>query len=340
MKISGSGKSHYKLFHQVFIISAAALLLVAVGCSPQAETASGPKAIAVLSDTHLPGRNLPAKERAIADIRGWEDIDLVVVTGDIVATSGTQDQYDFAKAFLDRCGKPLRVVGGNHEYLYSDDYPIDPETGHHLKETSPEARSEKLERFRRTWDLESHYWTETLGGYRLVFLTPDGLESNDYAEMAPEQVEWLEATLRSHRDDPTIVFFHAPLKGTYASRRFYDTTTTDSYDAEPATRIDEILKANPQVFIWVAGHLHIAPTNPDFNSPVNLYDGRVTVIHNTDWNGSSATAVEDVQASSHEAIWTNTLRLYPDHVEVRTYDHSTGQWLPEHNRSIQRPDET
>jgi hypothetical protein len=293
--------------------------------------------VVVLSDVHLPGRNLPQKEKALAAIESWPDVSLVVVTGDIVATGGDAAQYAAARRFFDRLTKPAVFLGGNHDYIYPDAYPVDPTTGHHVKESSPEARRAKLERFKAAWGMPELYFSRRMAGYLLVFLTPDHLTSNDYARMTDRQLEWLSAELKGSPDVPTICFFHAPLAGTYASRRIVQSKSPDSYNAEPADRIREILRANPQVFMWVAGHLHIAPSNRDFADPINRYDGRVWVVHNPDMNGSSLFDANHLKSTSHQMVWTNSLFLYPDRVLVRTWDHSSERWMERLDRSIPVP---
>src|SRR5512143_770866 len=110
--------------------------------------------IVVLSDVHLPGNILAQKEKALATINSWPDVDLVAVTGDIVATGGDRDQYAFAQRFFANLDKPKAFVGGNHDYIYPDSYPINKATGHHEKEASPAIRQQKLERFKQTWGLQ------------------------------------------------------------------------------------------------------------------------------------------------------------------------------------------
>ena len=283
--------------------------------------------IVVLSDVHLPGRNLVPKEQAIASINSWPDADLVAVTGDIVATGGDREQYAFAGRFFGKLNKPMAFVGGNHDYIYPDSYPLDKATGHHAKEASPEARRQKLERFKETWGLPEVFYSKRAGNYLLVFLTPDDLVTNNYAQMTDRQLAWLNAELQQNRHRPTIIFFHAPLQGTYASRKVLKSKSPDSSNAEPAEKIRQVLLQNPQVFIWVAGHLHIGPTNRDFKSDINLYEKQVMVIHNTDMDGNSILAEADMKTTQHETIWTNSLFLYPDRVVVRTYDHKQGAWL-------------
>lgn len=320
-------------------ISLMGMFIVSVGyiSGIQAATDKGYGHIVVLSDIHLPGNNLPSKEKAIQTINAWDDVDRVAVTGDIVATGGSPEQFSFAREFFTKLNKPLRVVGGNHDYIYPDSYPQNPATGHTLKEASPEARRKKLELFKKTWGIEEIHYSEKLGNYLLVFLTPDDLVSNNYSQMTDGQLEWLSVELKRNKTLPTIVFFHAPLEGTYKSRKIEQATTPDSYNAEPAKKIRDILLKNRQVFLWVAGHLHIAPPSKSFASEINLYEKQVWVIHNADMNGSSAFSDEAMKSTRHDTVWTNSLLLYPDRVVVKTYDHKQEIWMKHLERVIKIP---
>lgn len=320
-----------------FFLMAAALVLTGCTSGIRGETGKGYHQIVVLSDVHIPGNNLPVKEKALQTVNSWNDVDMVAVTGDIVATGGSPEQFSAAKRFFSKLSKPLRVVGGNHDYIYPDSYPRNPATGHTLKEASPEKRQQKLELYKKTWGLKEIHYSEMLGNYLLVFLTPDHLVSNNYAEMTDRQLEWFGKELERNNKVPTIVFFHAPLQGTYKSEKIAKATTPDSYNAEPAKKIREILLKNKQVFMWVAGHLHIAPPSRSFASEINLYEKQVWVIHNADMNGSSTFSEETMKSTRHDTIWTNSLFLYPDRVNVRTYDHKQGIWLKDVERTIKVP---
>lgn len=320
-----------------FFLMAAALVLTGCTSAIKTEAGKGYHQIVVLSDVHIPGNNLTVKEKAIQTVNSWNDVDMVAVTGDIVATGGSPEQFAAAKNFFSKLKKPLRVVGGNHDYIYPDSYPPNPATGHTLKEASPEKRQQKLELFKKTWGLKEIFYSERMGNYLLVFLTADHLVSNNYSEMSDRQLEWFGKELERNKKVSTIVFFHAPLEGTYKSERIAKATTPDSYNAEPAKKIQEILLKNKQVFMWVAGHLHIAPTSKSFNSEINLYKKQVWVIHNADMNGSSIFSEETMKSTRHDTIWTNSLFLYPDRVTVRTYDHKQALWLKNLERTIKIP---
>ncbi|MHB8909654.1 MAG: metallophosphoesterase family protein [Syntrophales bacterium] len=273
--------------------------------------------IALIGDPHLPGRNLPAKEELVRTIDGWNDIERVVVLGDICKETGTAAEYAFAKKFFSRLRKPTRFVAGNHDYIYED------ETDREGRKTqaSPGVRRQKLARFAETFGMKQVYGEERLGGYLLVYLSPDDLETDHLTQLSEERLSWLKALLDSHRDLPTIVFFHAPLAGTLMA--YNERVDQPGFIAQPADRLRELIRANPQLFLWVAGHMHVPATNESYSAPVNCYEGRVTVIHNSDLE--------------RKRPWTNVLYLYPDRVVVRTYDHWQKSWRSDVERTVRPP---
>ncbi len=294
------------------------LLLAAPGETGNLQAApEGPyHGIALIGDPHLPGRNLASKEELIRTIGSWDDVERVVVLGDICKETGTAAEYSFAKKFFGRLGKPLRLIAGNHDYIYEDEMNSE---GRKVQ-ASPALRRKKLARFAETFGMRV-YGEERLGGYLLVFLSPEDLETDHLTQLSEERMAWFKALLERHRDLPTIVFFHAPLRGTL--KPYNERVDTPGFIAQPADRLAVLLRENPQLFLWVAGHMHVPATNESFSSPVNITEGRVTVIHNSDLE--------------RKRPWTNVLRLYPDRVVVRTYDHWQKSWRPDLERVIRPP---
>jgi hypothetical protein len=150
--------------------------------------------------------------------------------------------------------------------------------------------------------------------------------------MSSSTLAWLKDELQSHPDAPTIVFFHAPLKGTLQSAN--EASERPSFIAQPEDKIRELILKNPQVFMWVSGHVHLAATNTKFADKVNVYEGQVTDIHNGDMDGRSYLKATDAKVTEHDDIWTNSLFLYPDKVVVKTYDHRRSEWLEALTRTI------
>ena len=276
--------------------------------------------LVLLSDPHLPGRILPVKEKALQTINSWADVDMVAVVGDICNDLGTKEEYAFAKNFFSRLKAPLYPVTGNHDYIYEDAKAL----GKRVR-ASPEARRARLDLFKETFGLTDWRYSRKAGPYLLLFLSVDSLGSSLLAELSEESLNWMQRELKQNADCPAIVFYHAPLKGTVMSSN--RGAETADFVAQPYWKISEIISAHPQIFLWVSGHMHIAPTNARFNDPVNLFGNQVTTIHICDMDGRSYLAESDLETTKHQAVWTNSLYLYRDLVLVKTYDHEKGQWM-------------
>ena len=90
---------------------------------------------------------------------------------------------------------------------------------------------------------------------------------------------------------------------------------------QPAKVIGKLLQANPQILLWVSGHTHTSPKNPSFSNPVNQIAGTAILdVYNPTWDGKQ--------------VWTNSLYLYPEKIQIRTYSHKKHQWLPQFDRTI------
>lgn len=272
--------------------------------------------LVVLGDPHIPGQHMEAKEQVLRTVNSWPDVDLVVAVGDLCEDRGTVEEYWTVKRFFGGLAKPFLPIPGNHDVMYRDELNAN---GRRVRGDDA-SREEKRRRFREAFGLAAGYHSRKMGGYLLVFLAPERPEH--LAEMSYRQVDWLRSELKKHRRLPTIVFFHAPLRGTLPDYNFR--VNTPNYIAQPADRIHDVLMENPQVFLWVSGHTHTVPFRDGFASPINTYGKHVTNIHNPDMNRAG--------------IWTNSLYLFPDRVVIRTYDHRKGAWLPELERTI-RPED-
>jgi len=237
----------------------------------------------------------------------------VAVTGDIVAKYGSEEEYARAARFIRAIRKPKAVIAGNHEYMYADA----PEGGK-LAWASPKERALKLERFKHALGVPELHYTVTLGRYLLVFLSPDVTDGGFLTEISSGQLAWLSDTLQAHPGSPTLIFFHAPLKGTLDT--YSEKINSPQRVAQPVKTINDVLMANPQVKAWVSGHTHTPPTQPSYLSDVNLYHGRVVGVHNPDMN--------------RKTIWSNSIFLYNDKIVIRTWNHTKARWQDGLERTI------
>ncbi len=312
-------------------VAAAAIAMAAVHPAQAAEAESAGEAhrIVVLSDVHYGTKSRDPEERrdrmarkraAAAEISSWSDADLCVFTGDMVEKYATPAEYAMARDFALSIRRPKAFVAGNHEVVYGEI----PGHGGIERRAGPVERLMHLHRFEKLFG--PLYYTRRLGGYLLVFLAPDttdaawvpdGDEEPYAGELSGREVSWFESTLRANPDTPTIVFCHTPLEGSFF--KGYSGNGERNF-TQPANTIRQILAANPQVMLWVSGHTHTSPRSASYSSPVNRQSGAAVVdIHNPSWEEGE--------------IWTNSLFLYKDSVEVRTWSHKDHKWLDPLDRS-------
>lgn len=283
--------------------------------------------IVVLGDPHLPSRirahpSLATRQRimnvknaVIDDINAWDDVGQINVVGDIVAQFATDEEYGDCKIYFNQFKKPVHFINGNHDYIYNNSFSPDM----HFVYADAILRQQKLERFKKTWGLPEVFYTQRRGKYLLVYLSVDSLESSNLTEMSKRQLDWLRETLNANQATPTIIFFHGPLNGTLSSAT-NKSANTPKFIAQPEMEIRDIINNNHQILLWVSGHTHTPATDPSFASDINLYEGRVTNIHNSDMD--------------RENIWTNSLYLYSDKIVVRTFDHKTKNWMDNLERTF------
>ncbi|MDY5213870.1 MAG: metallophosphoesterase [Megasphaera elsdenii] len=189
----------------------------------------------------------------------------------------------------------------------------------------PGSCTERIIHFARyTQTFGPLYYAGEQGGYLLVFLSPDTVTGGAAVELSHQQLAWLDQTLAAHRQQPTIIFCHAPLEQTAVSRRPGISLPSPRNSVQPAADIRTILARHHQVRLWVSGHTHTMPSDATFMDDANYYEGRVLNVYNSDWD--------------EDTIYTNSLYLYEDHILVQTYDHSQGTWIPAFDRTVVLPE--
>ena len=284
------------------------------GSAEQARSESGeadsqPCTLAVMADLHAKPESLPMLQKAVASVNSLKDVFALAIAGDLCSKLGTSGEYEAVRRGLKNLSVPVYAVPGNHDILYKDNL-----ISGEKKRGTPAEKKHKQELFKKTLNLKSLYYANKAGGHLLVFLPNDSLTGIPCVLPSDDAFEFLRKTLRENRDLPTIVFCHAPLAGSYGDKK---TMPPLQANAQPVRKIQKILKENPQVYLWFAGHLHITPSQKYFNSPENKVGG-VTVIH--------------VPPSQIHCSWIQTVRLSPKGATVRTMDVKSGKYLKRHTR--------
>ena len=285
--------------------------------------------IVIASDLHYPSKimgqqkaelrqeKMDNKLQAAADISSWPDVDLVAFLGDMVPKTGSVQEYKEAKLLTDKIKKPQTFVAGNHEFYYQDDLG----SKHKLYKGTPESRQAKLEYFKQAFATPDLYYSKKMNGYRLIFLSANDIYGKYAVTLNSQELRWLKGTLQLHKQEPTVIFCHAPLENTMQVKK--SKRNSAGRFVQPAAELKNILMANPQIMLWVSGHTHTAPTNENFAAPWNCYENKIWNIYNPTWDGKQ--------------VWTNSLYLYPDKIMVKTYDHKQKKFLEQFTRSYAAP---
>lgn len=208
--------------------------------------------LAVMADTHVRAGNHTHVERALDVIDAIAGVDAAAVLGDLVEKIGTAAELARSASTLKRLGAELIPIPGNHDYRYEPDGKGD------KRIASPSVQKANLERFRTTFGLSSLRQHRLVAGHLLVFLPADALGAKNLVTMSSATLTWFADLLERHRAVPTVVFFHAPLKGSFTVGEGHLSEANSC--AQPAGKIADILKTNPQVCLWVAGHRHSRPS--------------------------------------------------------------------------------
>ena len=316
---------HSKIFKITLFISSLLFVLNTSVTDASLPNVQNYKRVVVISDAHYPSKTnkfthpqlwqqkINNKLQVVKDVNSWTDVNLIAVTGDLVALTGNNLERRQAKEYFAKYNKPLAIIAGNHEFTYKDKL----NSKDRLVHATLQEKAAKLQDFKDTFELKDLYYTKHLGNYELFFLSCEPVSGKYSCELSDKQLNWLNKKLASHRSRPTIIFFHAPLIDTLAK----DTPILKkgSLYAEPYQKLDQILSKNPQVKLWVSGHTHTPPTNPSFNTPQNKHLG-ILDIYNPTLDGKQ--------------VWTNSLYLYPDRIIVKTFDHQKRVFLDQFNRTV------
>ncbi len=279
--------------------------------------------MALIADAHISEETYEAKRKVIEMLDGWSDIDSVAILGDSCLARGTEKEYQLAKKFFENLKLQKYFITGNHEFYHKD-------SEHGAVKTAADLsvlRALKLERFKKAFDLPSLYYFRKFGNYLFIFLSVDSLDSKYLTTLSETQLKWFSQVLADNKDMPTVVLCHAPLSGTFTVSA--KTKDVNNSVIQPADKIKVIIRQNPQIFMWVAGHKHIKAVSKDYASPLNLYENQVICLHNS--------SLYDKKAVKNNC-WINTLTLSENYVLVKTYDYKNQKWLYDLERKIFIPE--
>jgi 3',5'-cyclic-AMP phosphodiesterase len=195
---------------------------------------SRPFLLAQISDLHLgepPIAGVKPKKalrEVVAAIIALPDpVDAILVTGDL-AEHAAPEEYELAAELVGAVGVPFHVLPGN-----KDD------------------RATMREAFDLPGEPDAPLdYAVDLGPLRLV-IVDSTIPGEDRGDFEPAQLEWLEATLGSAPEQPTIVAMHQPPLVTGMAD--WDAVIMSAADRGA---LAAVIERHPQVRAIVGGHLH------------------------------------------------------------------------------------
>lgn len=176
---------------------------------------------AFISDTHIGSNNADEDlRRTVADINQKQDIDFVILTGDITEM-GTNDELKLAKEILSGLNKPYYIIPGNHDTGWSESGGVS-----FIKEFG------------------SDKFTFDYNGYRFIACASGPYVRMSDGHIPRDAVVWLDKILKDTPKDMPIVFInHYPI----------DESLDNWYEAT-----DRLKKYNIQYIICGHGHTNKA----------------------------------------------------------------------------------
>jgi len=141
-----------------------------------------------LSDTHVGSATGEEDLRAtVQDLNSLSNLSFVIISGDITEY-GSGEQLRLARNILDGIKIPCHVVPGNHDTKWSESGATD---------------------FPRIWKEDRFVFDH--GGFRFIALHEGPIMKMADGHWAPQDVRWLEETLKQSQDRPIIFITHYPI---------------------------------------------------------------------------------------------------------------------------------
>ena len=209
--------------------------------------------ISALGDHHemLSGRAADLLGGVLADLNQIEDLDFVLITGDLFDTAAQQEFARFQEV-IRTLQKPYYIIPGNHDRRAPDSPGLTRrQFAHHFnpqvqnRPTAPEA--------------QAGYWSVTLkSAVQLIGL--DSIRDRDWGGLIDAaQLAWLNQELRRHADKLVILAIHHPL---HRLAPIDDHPDWRNFVCDNGPQLLALLDEHPQVKVVLTGHHHL--TKADF----------------------------------------------------------------------------
>jgi len=177
-----------------------------------------------------------------------EDLDLVLITGDLFDTA-SQEEFDRFQQAIQNLQKPWYVIPGNHDRQDLN------KTGGLTRHQFASHFNPQFEARPTAPEAQAGYWSMTLKpNVQLIGL--DSIRNQDWGGIIDAvQFEWLENELATHADKLIILAVHHPLHVLAPIDHHPD---WPGFVCDNASDVLALLDHQPQVKIVLTGHHHLA----------------------------------------------------------------------------------
>ena len=235
------------------LLGAAPLLSV-----PNLALAAGRRStkIAYLTDIHLPDDHA-INSRALQAFKKAKNCDMFLLGGDNLMAIDNQFEdhiqaqfRNWAKFASNHIRKPYRSIIGNHDI----------EMGGQTDGTHLCGKRRAMDHF----NMKDRYWTEKVGGWRIIGLdTVQKVHNGYYGHVDHEQLGWLESVLTADPHTPTMVMGHVPflsvtpLADITTKRQKMSTPVSFCSHVSNSREVVRIFREAGNVKLCMSGHTHM-----------------------------------------------------------------------------------
>lgn len=194
----------------------------------------------------LSGQSASFLSRIVAELNRIEDLDFVLISGDLFDTA-SQTEFEQFQAAIHPLQKPFFVIPGNHDRRNAE--ATEGLTRHDFaRHFNPqiEQRSTRPESQVGYWSVEVHSEVQLIG--------LDSIVDDDWnGRLDAEQVAWLESELRQHAEKLILVAIHHPL---HKLAPIDDHPQYRKFVCDNGPELLALLDQHPSVKLVLTGHHH------------------------------------------------------------------------------------
>jgi Icc protein len=195
----------------------------------------------------LSGRSVEFLTNIVADLNQEDDLDFVLITGDLF-NDATQKEFDLFQRAIRTLQKPYYVIPGNHDRRSSNSA-----NGLTHLQFAEHFNPQIGARFAAT-ESQPGYWSITIKpDIQLIGL--DSIKDDDWGGIiSPSQLDWFKNELDTHADKLVIVAVHHPL---------HQLAPIDQYPewgrfvCDNGPEVMTILEEYPQARVVLTAHHHL-----------------------------------------------------------------------------------